>query len=595
MSAVVIERTLWDRQRYALVPLLVALMVVLTIWLRFDNGWAENDTVVLTQAGRAVLDEGTITPSRFEYDHGFAYPSLLAMLSAVTGVEIRDVQFNLLPWVTLFTALMAFLAFRAVTRNARAGAIAASLLLVQPDFLFVSQRGSHEKMTWTMVLGLLFCLVASLEGRRLRQTVPYVIIFYLFGFAMLTTNAFFGSSFTTVVLLSLVGAVVVTRRFFRVQASRRLVPRLGYVFLVLTCLAYVVVFYLYAPAGRNIANLARVGDRLAALYLNVDTNVEQRVEQQSRVTSNAQVSRSSTVSSPYSSISLGWTSTATFVMLTLFTWVMMVVAFLVWLLLAVTFVRRGVARSELPLFLIWAFTAAAGVQIALSVAADFAGTLGSNLQLRLFPVFNVFAIPMIIATATRYRVPQRSKLLRYAAIAIGVVIPTVVAVAYPAATIAIAAILGLGLYVGTNWHRSIWARRIAATAAIGAFAYFSVAAVLKATNDPLVSNKWTFYDDAEALGLRWSNANMVDLFVWADYDERLRAASVLEQSDANATSASWTSSRAASVRYVLMSDVIEARAKRVKATLPQLFGTDRIYDNGSTQVVHYLPETPYQP
>jgi hypothetical protein len=520
---------------------------------------------------------------------------MVAMLSSVTGLSISDIQLSLLPWLTIFTALTAFIAFRSIMRSGRAGAIASSLLLVQPDFLFVSQRGSHEKMTWTFVLTLLYCLVTSLEGRRLRQTVPYVIAFYLAGFAMLTTNAFFGSSFTTIILLSLTGAVIATRRLFRFQASKRLIPRLGYVFLILTALTYVILFYLYSPAGRNISNLARVADRLAALYLNVDTNIETRVEESSQVTSNAQVSRSTSVSSPYSSVSLGWVSTPVFVMLTLFTWLMMVAAFLVWLLLAVTFVRRGVARSELPLFLIWAFTAAAGTQIAISVAADFAGTLGSNLQLRLFPVFNVFAIPMIIATAARYRVPARSKVMRYAVIAVALVVPMVVAVAYPPATILIALVLGLVLYVGTSWNRSIWARRIALTAGITLFTYFVVASVLKSTNDPLVSNKWIFYGSGEARALRWANAHQPDMFAWADFDERLSSASVLELGDSDSSSAKWTSSTASSVRLTLKSDVITARSERVKRAPPAIAISDRIYDNGSAQLFHDVPQTPYQP
>lgn len=585
----------WLRGSWSLVPLFVALALVASIWLRYEHSWAENDTVVLTSASRAVLEEGTITPDRGAYDHGFAYPSVVAMLSAITGLQVVNVQLTVLPWLTVFTALMAFIAFRAIMRSARAGAIAASLLLVQPDFLFVSQRGSHEKMTWTLVLTLLYCLVTSLEGRRLRQTVPYVVAFYLAGFAMLTTNAFFGSSFTTIILLSLTGAVLTTRRLFRFQASKRLVPRLGYVFLILTALTYVVLFYLYSPAGNNIGNLARVADRLAALYLNVDTNIETRVEQSTQVRSNAQVSQASTTRSPYTSVSLGWVSTPIFVMLTLFTWLMMVAAFLIWLLLAVTFVRRGVARSELPLFLIWAFTAAAGAQIALSVAADFAGALGSNLQLRLFPVFNVFAIPMIIATAARYRVPERSRVLRYAVVGIASIIPIVVAVAYPPGTILIALTLALVLYVGTNWNRSVWAQRIAITAGILLFTYFAAASVLKATNDPLVSNKWFFYSDGEARAMQWTNKHQVDRFVWADYDERLKSASVLVTDDADVSIAAWTTSTAPTVRLILTSDIISARAERLQQPMRPVANSDRIYDNGSAQLYHYVPQTPYQP
>lgn len=582
-------------QAWALLPVLVAFALVASIWLRYDHPWAENDTVVLTSAARAVLHEGTITPSHNAYDHGFAFPTLIASMAAVTGLSVQAVQLVVLPWLLLALSLVAFIAFRAVAGSARTGAIAALLLLVQPDFLFVSQRGSHEKMTWTLVLALLYALITSLEGRRLRHVAPLVITFYLCGFALLSTNAFFGSSFTTIILLSLVGSVVVTRRFFRVQTSRRLLPRLSYVFLVLTALTYVIVFYLYAPAETNLSNLGRVVDRLATLYLNVDTKVESRVESATQQGSNAQVSQSRSVTSPYSSVSIGWLSPLTFLLLTLFTWLMLLATVLAWLILAVTFVRRGVARSELPLFLIWAFTAAAGLQIALSVASDFAGALGANLQLRLFPVFAVFAIPLVVVTASRYRVPRRSPAVRYATIAIGVLVPMFVAVAYPALTLLVAIGVAMTLFVVLGWNSSVWARRLAATVGMAAFIYFAAAALLKATNDPIVSNKWTFYSESEAKGLAWANQSLPDQFVWADFDERIGTASGLEQRDQAATGAFWVRNQSAIVRYLFSSDVIRDRAVRLRQTMPEVTSNDLIYTNGSTTIFHRVPLTPYQP
>ena len=201
--------------RWALVPVGLAATLVAAMWLRFGGQWAENDTVVLTRAARGVLDQGTINPAGVAYDHGFAYPTLLATLAEVTGVSVRILQTTILPWLTVATALVACVAFRAVTGNARAGAVAASFLLLQPDFLFVNQRGSHEKMTWTLVLALLFALAASLRARRLGEVGPLVVVFYLCGFAVLCTNAFFGSSLTTVILFAAVGSAVVARRFLR--------------------------------------------------------------------------------------------------------------------------------------------------------------------------------------------------------------------------------------------------------------------------------------------------------------------------------------------------------------------------------------------
>jgi hypothetical protein len=178
-----------------------------------------------------------------------------------------------------------------------------------------------------------------------------------------------------------------------------------------------------------------------------------------------------------------------------------------------------------------------------------------------------------------------------------VIVPIVVAVAYPPATVGIAILLGALLYMGTHWRESVWSRRVAVMFAIGMYVYFAVAAVMKSSNDPLVSNKWSFYDDGEARGIRWANTNLTERFVWGDFDERVRAASIMESpDDLNAPAARWTNAaQQASVRYIFISDVIRARAERVGGQLPAIENTDRVYDNGSTQVDHYLPETPYQP
>src|SRR3954453_9237307 len=74
---------------WALVPVGLAATLVAAMWLRFGGEWAATDTVVLTRAARGVLDQGTITPAGVTYDHGFAYPTLLATLAEVTGVSVR--------------------------------------------------------------------------------------------------------------------------------------------------------------------------------------------------------------------------------------------------------------------------------------------------------------------------------------------------------------------------------------------------------------------------------------------------------------------------------------------------------------------------
>jgi hypothetical protein len=613
--------------RWAFVPVGLTATLVAAMWLRFGGQWAENDTVVLTRAARGVLDQGTITPAGVTYDHGFAYPTLLATLAEVTGVSVRILQTTILPWLTVATALVACVAFRAVTGNAQAGAMGASFLLLQPDFLFVNQRGSHEKMTWTLVLALLFALAASLRARRLGEVGPLVVVFYLCGFAVICTNAFFGSSLTTVILFAAVGSAVVARRFLRFADRPALTPRrflrfadrpaltprrflrfadrpplvrrLFYVFLTLGILTQIVIGYLYTPAQANLGSAAQIFDRIASLYLHVDTNVAETVSETTEVPSSVAVrDQSRTVSSPYTTVSTGWRDTRVFFALTSFTWLLIVGGLFAWLVFAVIFVRRRVSRDELPTFLVWLFAAGAALQIVLSVAVDFSGALGGNLQLRLFPVFTVFAVPLIVAALLLYRRPRRSKLLSWATIVAGVLGSSAMAAISPLITVIAAPSILIGLYIHFNWQHSVAARRLAFAIGVAAFVGFAGAAILKATNDPVVSNKWAFYTDAEARGVRWVDETLLDRFVWGEYDERLDTASVMLSPDSpyDAPVAYWTTRPQPSyVRYLLLSDTIVERAARLGAILPYVGDDDRIYDNGRVQVFHRVPESPYQP
>ena len=58
-----------------------------------------------------------------------------------------------------------------------------------------------------------------------------------------------------------------------------------------------------------------------------------------------------------------------------------------------------------------------------------------------------------------------------------------------------------------------------------AFVAFAAGATyLKATLDPLASNRWLFYTDAEVQGLLWADANQRGSLTWIGDDDRLSAA-----------------------------------------------------------------------
>jgi hypothetical protein len=531
--------------RWGLIPVAFALALIATVWLRYAGQWAEIDTIVLTQAARGTAIEGTIQPEEGVYVHGFLYPSLVVFLADATGLSISAVQTTVLPWCLVGTAVVAFVAFRAITGDGKLGAICSLLLMIQADFLFVYQRGSHEKVTWTLVLVLVYALVTSFRQQRFAYAAPLALVFYLSGFALISTNAFFATSLVTSFLLAFVGGSLVTRWFLRDRSLRPFLRRFGYVFATLGVLSYLYIAYLYPPVQLNLANLDGVVDRVAALYLDVETSAAES-------SSALRGTVSTAVASPYTSVSLAWTNPRVFFVLTSLTWILIACAALAWFVNLRRFFLRGVRREEVPLFLVWMFSGATGLQIVGSVVADAAGALGSNLQLRLFPAFTLFIIPLVVGT---FRLPRRLR-------------PT----------------------PGIRQQLPVAA----------AFAFFAVAAYLKSTNDPLVSNKWVFYTDAEAQMMRWADNFLPGTRVWSEFDERLLVADVMVSDDSTAArfpGAVWVgqSQIDAATRYVVVSDVTARRALRLLAPVPDTRFDDRIYDNGRVQVDHRVPESPYVP
>lgn len=552
-------RYLHPERRWVLLPLAFAAVMVAAVWLRYAGSWAETDTVALTTAARATGAEGTINPSAGGYRHGFSYPSLIVFVAAATGLSMATIQVTVLPWLLLLTAGVAFITFRAVLGSGRAGAICALLLLVQADFLFVNLRGSHEKVTWTLVLMLVYTLVASFRHHRFAGAAPLTIVFYLAGFGLIATSAFFASSLIASFALSFLGGLVVIRWFPRDRELRPFLRRLGYVFATMSVFSYLYVAYLFPPVRTSLGDLEGVADRIAALYLNVESSTKSTPAQPGCGDSTggataATATLTTAVASPYKQVSAAWTNTTTYFALTGFTWVLIAAAAIAWLVNLGRFFRRGVSHGEAPLFLVWAFAGVTGLQIAGAVVVDASGALGSNMQLRLFPPFVLLVIPLVVGTLQRLRWP--------------------------------------GSRAGV--------RGVAAGAGVLCFAYFAGAAYLKATSDPVVSNKWIGYSRSEAVVFGWANAHLGGVTIWGEFDERITTANVMvadDRPESAANSPIWVSGSQvrSGTRYVMVSDVTTRRVLRLGEIMPDTGGDDRIYDNGKVQVTHRVPDSPYVP
>lgn len=513
-----------------LLPVGYALAVTIYVALRYGYRWGEQDTGQFMESIRGVIAAGSIAPTG-AYAHGYGYQTIAAVLALVSGLTVSQVQIIVLPFLTLVIALIAFVAFRALTGKAFLAALSALLLFIQPEFVFVVERGNHEKVTHALVLMLVFLLAASLSRpRTMGMVVGFILAFYLGAWALIATNSFFASSFMVSLALALAGGLLTLWVSRSAALERGAMRRLVYT--VLSCLAlfFVFVVYVYAPARHNYGQFQTLIDKLSVLFLSFEPQGK-----------------------PYEAVgssTIAWVAPWVFPVLTAFNWLILAGSAIAWVWLAVRFKREGLMTGQRRLLLLWLLAAAFAFEVLISVIVDFSGFLGANLQIRLFPLFMLFGIPLVI-------------------------------------------VAGAELAGRIN---SVLARRTMTATMVVLLSVFATTGVLKATNDPLVSNKWLFFTGNEQQALVWADSRLERQEVWEGFDERLREMQKIYRPVDPANGNRFVIGRAGeSTRYITMSDVIQRRSVRLNTPAPDTSGSDQIYDNGSAQIFHRVPRTPYQP
>ncbi len=550
-----------------------ALLVAAFFVGRYGGQWTDTDTPVLSQAILNVARSGTLTPQGLTYDMGFGYQSLSVFILKVTGLPVHTLQTRIYPFLAaLMAGTLAFVLFREMMGDPYMAGLAALVLFTQPDFLFVIFRGSHEKMTWSLTMLLLYLEfkgVRSQSGGYLgintsshasstfAQLVSYVLLFYLTILALASTNVFFASSFISAIALSFIGGygvllvgplllpgnrqVPATDPHARVKAYSRFLMRFFYVSLSSLIVLALVLFYLYPPAQLFIHSLHSLGQKLAVILGGYEY-----------------------ASNPYQIVGFGWVSSGVYLMLTLVNWVVVVVSLVTWLAMMLPG-DSGVPRflAYPGHFMLWLLYAVLALHVGIGMVADLSGLLGTNLQLRLFPAYMLVAIPMAVLGLKGFMASSR---------------------------------------ILTRVRRA-GVRRITGALGVLLMLWFSGASLLKMTNEPLLSNYWTFYTDAEVASLAWSQVYLPDRKIWADFDAiRLKPlAMTLGVAAAHPSDASSRSGISLDVgevdqetRDFLISRSVRLWSARNGRVLPDTARAYRIYDNGEVQIYHLQPRTPYQ-
>jgi hypothetical protein len=258
------------------------------------------------------------------------------------------------------------------------------------------------------------------------------------------------------------------------------------------------------------------------------------------------------IAAPINYLSISWLTPSIFLALTIFSWLVLAVSFLTWTRGVLTFVReKNIGIQDMPRLLMWLVYPAFAFQVAGALLADRGTVLSGNLQVRLFTPLMLLAIPLA---------------------AIGVAW-MLTAIKRPV----------LGAVVRTLF--------------ILAIGWFSVSALLKGTNEPILNNKWIFTSSSENAVGDWLVQNVVNADIWTGTDERI--ASIYNyrypgltggRSGLRFVSNAFT----INTKYVVGSELERVRQTRLQVSSFNLIEENTIYDNGAVEVFYRRPRSPFQ-
>jgi len=263
-----------------------------------------------------------------------------------------------------------------------------------------------------------------------------------------------------------------------------------------------------------------------------------------RITSLFLNQQSQTVN-PYTRVQVGWINLPVYFTVSLADWIVLLASFAIWLRQGYSWIwRRREPESQL-IWVVWLLYAALGLQAILSIVSDVTGAVaGSNVQERAFPSLSMISVILVGNAIARWRLPSMSTFIRIV---------------------------------------------LAVTAGI-----IAVLSIVKATNEPLLTDNWTFYKPGEIKAMDWAAVSLSNAQIWTEFDGRLTTAYKLIRGTAPHGNHFVGFDLKSSTRYILLSATTVVRASRLPRPLPVPAKAIRLYDNGESQLYHVLPVTPFQ-
>jgi hypothetical protein len=197
-------------------------------------------------------------------------------------------------------------------------------------------------------------------------------------------------------------------------------------------------------------------------------------------------------------------------------------------------------------WLLLGVSAAFTFQGILSILIDVSGAVATNFQHRIFPTFALIAAPFTAKWLVTWE-PESTALRKIMRVGI----PSVIAV-------------------------------------------LAILALVKATSEPLLSNKWLFHLPGERQAIRWSDQTLADRWIWTGFDERVNTAVTIRNETKSQKVRLDQYDLEPETRNVLISQITRLRGLRVGELIPIDADDFVVYDNGQAQIYHLRPRTPFQ-
>jgi hypothetical protein len=364
-----------------LLPLATALAVAAYYVVRPDGRWSENDTVVLSDAIAWMVRSQQLIPTPgFVYPHGYAFQVVATFVLAYTGLHISTFQQLVAPLLSaLLIAPLAVGAYRELTGGLRAGVLATMLLLVAPEFLFVTLRGSHEKVSRALMLLALWLIARGLRlATDRRQYAVHVVLFCAATYGVIAGNTLFATSF----VLAFAAAIPVSWLLSRWwDAPARHMADMIALNLVLptVCVVGLNVLFnnvIYPPASSDINVYQEILDKVTHLV-----HQTQQGEQPA--------------GAPYQVVQASWISPTAYFAVSLGDWLLIGSSLAYWAWDGWHWIVRRRDPPSQAAWLLWVLYAAFALQGAAAIVSDFSGALAQNLQYRAFQSFTLVAVALL--------------------------------------------------------------------------------------------------------------------------------------------------------------------------------------------------------